>query len=78
MAWAPSARESAGIWQYDNNPPASWRADTVLRYGQTEPMTGGVRSFTPFGGTLQDTYARTRIVRRITHCTITGDTTRAR
>ena len=56
MAWV-TVPGSAGIWEYENTATG---ADTYS--GANGTYAGGIRSFTPFGGTLQETYARTRIV----------------
>ena len=55
MAWAP-VPGSAGIFEYENTATA---ADTYSDANGT--YSGGIRSYTPPGGSLQEIYARTRM-----------------
>jgi hypothetical protein len=54
MAWV-AVPGSAGIWEYENTATG---ADTYSDANGT--YAGGIRSYTPEGGGLQETYARTR------------------
>jgi hypothetical protein len=56
MAWV-AVSGSNGIWEYDNAALVS-DADTYNDANGT--VTGGVRSFTPPGGTAQLTYIKCR------------------
>lgn len=74
MAWVP-VPGSDGVWEYGNNPSIGTLANVNAKVqddedaGQTDDyyrangtVTAGIRSFTPPGGNLQQTYVKCRKV----------------
>lgn len=68
MAWVP-VPGSNGIWEYGNNPTlgtlaagAKVHPDDDYYREANGTVTAGIRSFTPPGGNLQQTYVKCRMV----------------
>jgi hypothetical protein len=73
MAWVP-VPGSDGIWEYGNSPTLgtlatgakvqddATKGQTDDHYRANGTVTAGIRSFTPPGGNLQETYVKCRKV----------------